>query len=277
MNECDQIHPLLRGYLQETISASQRRVVARHLNLCAASRKELEKLRQGPSKFITPVSDSSSPHEPWDIKILRWLFKMPKPAASKIKETNSTKKNDKPFVEKKPSALKPILGVVAFFVALAFLTHFVQNAGENPVVKTTKRWISQKGWHLFGINPSLELVLDLSNLPHWTGDYAPVAFPYQEMISDADHFKIYWQLLQPGIPMPKVNFDENALVVVFLGPKTVAGNTVHFKRSENYTDRTILWYDEVNPTSGEIAATRPWVLQQVPKPSQQPVLIQSIQ
>ena len=157
------------------------------------------------------------------------------------------------------------------------MTHFVQNAGENPWVKNSKKWISQKGWHLFGINPALELVLDLSNLPHWSGDFAPVAFPYQEMISDADHFKVYWQLLQPGQTLPKVDFKESSLVVVFLGPKTVAGHTVHFKRAENYTDRTILWYDEVSPASGEVTSTRPWVLQQVPKPSQQPVLIQAIQ
>lgn len=169
------------------------------------------------------------------------------------------------------------MGVGVFFVAMVFLTHFVQNAGENPFVKNAKRWISQKGWHLFGINPSLELVLDLSNLPHWSGDYAPVAFPYQEMISDVEHFKVYWQLLQPGVPMPKINFKESSVVAVFLGPKTVVGCTVKFKRAENYTDRTVLWYDEVNPTSGEVASTRPWVLQQIPKPSQQPVLIQAIQ
>lgn len=274
MNDCDQIHPLLPGYLRETISASQKRVVARHINLCAASRKELEKLRQGPVKLTIPIVESSS--EPWDIKILRWLFKMPK-STSASQKPNSSKKTDKPLAEKKHSAWKPLLGVVAFFLALAFLTHLVQNAGENQIIKDGKRWISQKGWHLFGINPSLELVLDLSNLPHWSGDDAPVAFPYREMISDADHFKVYWQLLQPGMPVPKVDFNENALVVVFLGPKTMSGDTVHFKRAENYTDRTILWYDEVNPTNGEMGSTRPWVLQQVPKPSQQPVLIQAIQ
>jgi hypothetical protein len=271
MNECDQIHPLLRGYLQETISASQRRIVARHLNLCAASRKEMEKLRQGPAKVsITPMESS---REPWDIKILNWVFKTPKPASSNPKNSSINKRNDKPLTQQKPSSLKPILGVVAFFVVLAFLTHFVQNAGENTLIKSAKKWISQK----FGINPSLELVLDLSTLPSWSGDYAPVAFPYQEMISDGDHFRIYWQLLQPGTAMPKIDFSENSVVVVFLGPKTIAGDTVRFKRAENYTDRTILWYDEVNQTGGELASTRPWVLQQVPKPSQQPVLIQPIQ
>jgi len=271
MNECDQIHPLLPGYLRETISASQRRIVARHLNLCAASRKEMEKLRLGPAKFSPlPVPSQS---EPWDIKILNWLFKTPKPVSSNTRDLSVNKKNDRPQTQQKSSSLKPILGVLIFFVVLAFLTHFVQNAGENALVKNAKRWISQK----FRINPSLELVLDLSTLPHWSGDFAPVAFSYQEMISDVDHFKIYWQLLQPGMVMPKIDFSENSVVVVFLGPKTTTGDTVRFKRVENYTDRTILWYDEVNQTGGEVASVRPWVLQQVPKPSQQPILIQPIQ
>jgi hypothetical protein len=271
MNECDQIHPLLLGYLRETISASQRRLVARHLNLCAASRKEMEKLRLGPAKVhLLPVVQ---PIEPWDIKILNWLFKTPKSASANPKELSVNKKKDKPQTQQKSSSLKPILGVLVFFVALAFLTHFVQNADENSLVKNAKRWISQK----FGINPSLELVLDLSTLPHWSGAYAPVAFPYQEMIGDLDHFKIYWQLLQPGVVTPKIDFSVNSVVVVFLGPKTTAGDTVRFKRVENYTDRTILWYDEVNQPSGEVVSVRPWVLQQVPKPSQQPVLIQPIQ
>jgi hypothetical protein len=271
MNECDQIHPLLRGYLQETISAGQRRIVARHLNLCAASRKEMEKLRQGSANFSLPPAES--PKEPWDIKILNWLFKTPKPVSAAPQKISAHKKNDKLQTQQNSSSLKPILAVLALFVVLVFLTHFIQNAGENSLVKNTKRWLSQK----FGIDPSLELVLDLSTLPHWSGDYAPVAFPYQEMISDADHFKIYWQLLQPGVVMPKIDFSENAIVVVFLGPKTITGDTVRFKRAENYTDRTVFWYDEVNQTSREVVSVRPWVLQQVPKPSQQPVLIQLIQ
>ncbi len=271
MNECDQIHPLLRGYLHETISASQRRVVARHLNLCAASRKEMEKLRQSPSKLPPPILNRTT--ESWDIKVLNWLFKTPKPTPINFKEIASPPKNDKFQMQQKSSSFKPVLGVLAFFLVLAFLTHFVQNSGENILVKNTKRWISQK----FGINASLELVLDLSNLPHWSGDYATLAFSYQEMISDIDHFKIYWQLLQPGIAMPKIDFSENSIVVVFLGPKNKTGDTVRFKRAENYTDRTILWYDEVNQASREVVSSRPWVLQQVPKPSQQPVLIQMIQ
>lgn len=277
MNECEQIHPLLRGYLNETLSARDRRVVARHLNLCASARKELEKLRSGPVKSSsTPVE---KPVEPWDMKILRWLFKAKKPVSVKPVEIvpKKSKENRPPVTGKKATALKPILGIVIFFVALVFLTHFIQNAGDNRTVKEVKRWLSQNGYHVFGINSSLELVLDLTSLPHWSGDNAPVAFSCRDLITDADHFKIYWPLLQPGLPLPDVDFNKTALAVVFLGQKPFAGETVKFKRLENFTDKTILWYDEIPANSGASAPSRPWVLQEVPKPTQRPVLIQKIQ
>src|SRR6185503_16157868 len=89
MNECEQIHPLLRGYINETVSARDRRMVARHLNLCASARKELESLRMGTFRSAdTPVERAV---EPWDLKILRWLFNTPKPAASKAREARPRK------------------------------------------------------------------------------------------------------------------------------------------------------------------------------------------
>lgn len=281
MNECEQIHPLLRGYLNESLSARDRRLVARHLNLCASARRELERLRSGPVK--APETPSHSPAEPWDLKILRWLFKTSR-APSRKEDTERKPKPAKPALERagkapQPSSLKPILGVVFFFLALAFLTHFIQNAGENSAVRGAKRWLSSKGFRLFGITPSLELVLDLTNLAHWTGNAAPVAAPYHELITDPDRFRVYWALLQPGADLPAVDFTKNDLVAVFLGPQPTAGYAVRFKRMENYSDKTLFWYDEVTPAGNEAAAgtTRPWVLQLVPKPSQSPVSILKIQ
>lgn len=270
---------MLRGYLGETLSARERRLVARHLNLCASARKELDRLRSGPSK--TPVVPSEPPVESWDLKILRWLFKTPKPVPRPAGEgasrrSRAPKMQDQDLVST-PSPFKPIFGIILFFGGLALLTHFIQNGGENPAVKWGKRVLSKH--HIFGINSSLELVLDLSALPHWSGNAAPVAIPHQELISDMDHFKIYWQILQPGVAMPPVDLSKNSLAVVFLGAKNTAGHTVKFKRAENYTDKTLLLYDEVSPAPGETAAilTRSWVLQLVPKPAQLPVVIQKIQ
>jgi hypothetical protein len=258
LNECEQIHPLLRGYLGETLSARERRLVARHLNLCASARKELDRLR-----------------------ILRWMFKTPKPAAKPApeagpKRSRGVKLPDQTLVST-PSPFRPVLGIILFFGGLALLTHLIQNAGENTLLKGAKRWLSRH--HILGVGSSLELVLDLSSLPRWSGSAAPVAFPFHEFVSNPDRFRIYWQFLQPGIPLPEVDFSRNALAVVFLGWKNSAGHTVKFKRSESYTDKTVLWYDEVAPLPGEAAAApaRPWVLQLVPKPTQEPVFIQKIQ
>jgi len=176
--------------------------------------------------------------------------------------------------------LKPILLILFLFVGLVLLTHFIQNAGDNAQVKVAKRWLVQHGFHLFGASSSLDLVLDLTNLPHWGGNAAPVAGIFRDLITDDQRYGIYWQLLQPGITKPTVDFKKNALALVCTGPRTTPGYLVKFKRMENYPDKTILLFDEAVPTAEQAAVnavTRPWVLQLVPKPDQPPVLIQKIQ
>ena len=283
MNECEQIHPLLRGYLGETLSARERRLVARHLNLCASARKELDRLRSGPVK--APLSPIEPPTEPWDLKILRWMYKTPKPASRQAepdaKKAKGSKLSSPPIPETSSSSpFMPIFKVILFFGVLILLTHFIQNAGQNPAVKGVNHWLSKNGYHIFGVTSSLDLVLDLTNMSHWGGNVAPVASACQNLITDPDHLKVYWGLLLPTEPVPNVDFTKNAVAFVFLGPKPAVGYTAKFKRMENYTDKTILWYDEVPPNAGEMAsaaANRPWVLQLVPKPPQEPVLIQRIQ
>jgi hypothetical protein len=285
MNECEQIHPLLRGYLGETLSARDKRLVARHLNLCASARRELDRLRNGALK--SPIVAVEAPSEPWDLRILRWLFKTPKPAPRPLSEASpkrarSTRNSLQAMTPSpRPTSLwKPILSIVLIFVGLALLTHFIQNASENRMVKGAKRWLSKNGYHILGVTSSLELVLDLTGLPQWSGNAAPVAVPFNALITDAAHFKIYWQILQPGVALPPVDFNKHALAVVGLGSKATAGYSARFKRAENYTDKTVLWYDESSPgaTGASPILTRPWALQLVPKPpAQEPVLIQKIQ
>ncbi len=284
MNECEQTHPMLRGYLEDSLSARDRRVVARHLNLCASARKELDRLRSGPMK--SPVSPSNQPSEPWDLKVLSWIFKTKKPLSSPKAEEAPKKPKAAPKSAptqaasapgKKSSALKPLLGIFVFFLALVFLTHFVQNASENSTVKGIKRWLSKNG--ALGVTPSLDLVLDLTNLPHWSGKNAPFAGAYQGFVTDEDRFRVYWGILQANAPEPIIDFNKNALAVVFVGPKATAGNVVRFKVMKNYSDKTLLEYDEVAPPPSETATAinNSWIIQVVPKPAQTPVVIQKIQ
>src|SRR5579863_2290074 len=131
MNECEQIHPLLRGYLGETLSARERRLVARHLNLCASARKELDRLRSGPVK--APLNPIEPPTEPWDLKILRWMYKTPKPAPRQAEQDTKKAKAGKsplpatPESSSSSSSFMSILKVILFFGVLILLTHFIQN------------------------------------------------------------------------------------------------------------------------------------------------------
>jgi hypothetical protein len=292
MNECEQMHPLLRGYLADTLSARDRRMVARHLNLCASARKELDKLRGGNLK--TPVVSANPPKESWDFKALRWLFKKPagqtsKPSEPPIsKKTKSAKEAQVPspapdqvspavlpkLKQRRSSALIPILGVLFLFAGLVFLTHFIQNADQNTLVKGAQRWLSQHGITALG-TPSLDMVLDLTNQPQWGGATAPVAVPYQDVISDMDHYNVFWRVLEPGLEPPAIDFAKNQLVLLVLGPKAGTGHSLHFKRMENYANKTVLWYDDASPETP--SSVRSWVLQVIPKPAQEPVLIQKIQ
>ncbi|HVZ81274.1 MAG TPA: hypothetical protein VHE12_10850 [bacterium] len=291
MNECEQLHPLLRGYLGDTLSARDRRMVARHLNLCASARKELDRLRGGNLK--SPAVSANPPKESWDFKALRWLFKgkpkettkTPEPVASKrakpSKESSAVSSSPNsasavvmPDLKRaRSSTLIPVLGVLFLFVGLVFLTHFIQNAGQNSLVKGTQRWLSRHGITVLG-TPSLDLVLDLTNQPQWGGVTIPIAIPYQEVIEDQAHYDIFWHILEPGLEPPAVDFTKNQLVILTLGPRAGSGHSIHFKRMENYADRTVLWYDDAPPVTP--ASTRSWVLQMIPKPAQQPVLIQKI-
>jgi hypothetical protein len=334
MNECEQIHPLLRGYLGNALSARERRLVARHLNLCASARKELDRFRSGPIR--APEVSANPPSETWDFKILRWFFKtakikpkidlkprlpiqedqtlmpvefaeeqpqeepmekltevQPEQPLVSLEEQLALRQAFQPAVlpEIKPTGQAPVPAVphrstfkfifyiVVFFLVLALLTHFIQNASDNSMVRGVKHWMAKRGYHILGVRPTLELVVDLTNFPHWSGDVAPVAFPYQELVTDLEHFKIYWQILQPGIPLPSIDFSKDSLAIVFLGLQKTGGYEAKFKRSETYTNKTVYWFDEVAPSGGEApnASARPWIIQQVPKPAQVPGEIQKVQ
>jgi hypothetical protein len=334
MNECEQIHPLLRGYLGNALSARERRLVARHLNLCASARKELDRFRSGPIR--APEMTANPPSETWDFKILRWFFKTAKikpktvpeprlpvpedqilipvefveeqPREEPVKKTTEVQSEQPlisleeqlalrqafqptvlPDIKPKKQTLSPVVPhrstfkfifyIVLFFMALVLLTHFIQNMSDNSMVRGVKHWMAKRGYHILGVRPTLELVVDLTNFPHWSGDVAPVAFPYQELVTDPDRFKIYWQILQPGIPLPSIDFSQDSLAIVFLGSQKTSGYEAKFKRSETYTNKTIYWFDEVAPSREETpnAPARPWIIQQVPIPTQMPGEIQKVQ
>jgi len=275
LNECEQIHPLLRGFLAETLTARDRRLVARHLNLCASARKEMDRLRSGPLR--SPQNPVEPPSEPWDLKVLRWLFKSP---GHRTPATPRPNKKVRPVLDEvipveRPSVWKPILGVLAIFVALAFATHLIQNAERNEALAAAKRWLTKKGFP--GMKPTLEMVQDLAMLPSWNGPLTRATGPYLGLIQDEREFVLYWRVLNPSIGVPSVDFKENSLALVLTETTLDGGKQLRFLRAENYSDRTVIWFDE---TPGKIvrgvSVYRSWALQVVPKPAPGPVLIQKV-
>ena len=102
-----------------------------------------------------------------------------------------------------------------------------------------------------------------------------MAVPFQDLITDTDHYNVYWRILEPGLEPPVVDFTKNQLVVLLLGPKAGPAHSLLFKRMENYADKTVLWYDDTPPATP--TGSRSWVLQMIPKPSQLPVQVRKIQ
>ena len=289
MNECEQLHPHLRGYLDDKLTARDRRMVARHLNLCANARKELDRLRQGVK--LPPVLDRPL-DVPWDQKILNWLYRSkpvsepasadPQPKAPKRRLASTPSASAESPVSpepKKPSILRsPLLWFLVLLFGVILLTHLVQNAGQYRSLRSLQRWMARQGIPFVGPKSTLDLVMDVT-LPHWEGDNSPTAFEFGDVIRDQAHFQVYWMLLKPDADMPQVDFTKNYLVLRFLGQKSRPGYGVKFRRLEDYSDKTLVYYDEWAPSGATTLTgeTRPWTLQVIPKPPQEPLLQQKIQ
>ncbi len=279
MNECEQIHPLLKGFMDDKLSGTEKRLVARHLNLCTGARRDLDLQKKGGKTQLWKMGSFSVP---WDQKILNWMFRTPESADHSEKspawDVNPPGPNQKKTA-KPPGSGRYILWIVLFFITAILVTHFVQNGTQYKTVRETRRWLANHGFGIFGAKSTLELVLDVTNLPHWEGNAAPVAFEYGQYIKDPRTFRVFWMFLKPMVSLPPVDFSKNALIIQFAGQKNTAGYSVEFKRMEFYTDKTVLWFEEIPPGGGKpmaSAVSRPWQIQVIPKPGQVPVFIQRL-
>ena len=131
-------------------------MVARHLNLCANARKELDRLRQGVK--LPPVLDRPL-DVPWDQKILNWLYR-PKKAQDAV-PANSQPRTQKrrpaptsqgpveetmaPPVKKSSLLRSPLLWLLVLLFGVILLTHLVQNAGQYRTIRSVQRWLARQG------------------------------------------------------------------------------------------------------------------------------------
>ena len=112
--------------------------------------------------------------------------------------------------------------------------------------------------------------LDGPDLPRWSGSNARASTSSQELITDPQTLAVYWTLLNPGEPVPKVDFSTRAVVLLVSDERPTAGWRIVLDRADETSLNYVLWYREEGPPADGVVAqviTRPWSLQVIGKPS----------
>ncbi len=108
----------------------------------------------------------------------------------------------------------------------------------------------------------------------WKGNNGPSTVESQALVTDAETFQKYWGVPHPGEAPPRVDFTQQAVVVLMAGGKPTAGYSIYVSRLEEKTDQLVIHYRLDSPAADAVTAqilTNPWSLQVIPKPSK-PVL-----
>jgi hypothetical protein len=104
----------------------------------------------------------------------------------------------------------------------------------------------------------------------WKGGNAPSAEERQELVTDAETFKGYWQVLYPKLAPPEVDFTKQAVVVLMAGERPTAGYSIQVSRLGEKEEEIVIHYRVVSPPADAVTAqviTRPWTLQVITKPT----------
>jgi hypothetical protein len=95
------------------------------------------------------------------------------------------------------------------------------------------------------------------------------------VITNLDELKAVYSKInmtrRPGLPLPKVNFDTETVIGIFLGEKTHTGFNIVIDKIENKDKETVVQY-KVETPKGKVAyvITQPALLVSIPK-SEYPV------
>lgn len=110
----------------------------------------------------------------------------------------------------------------------------------------------------------------------WGGSLNPSTPESQQVVSDADSFRKYWQTFQPGQPEPSVDFTTQAVLVLMDQERPGSGYSIRVSSLEDRPDQLVVHYQVQAPAPGAVTAqvlTRPWAMQIIPKPAK-PVVFQ---
>jgi hypothetical protein len=112
------------------------------------------------------------------------------------------------------------------------------------------------------------LTPQVSSLSSWSGDQDSLSqAPQQSLLTDGDSFEKVWQALEPGRPVPSVDFNQQAVVFLEAGPEFTAGDKIWVSRLEENPDQWVIHWAETGPNNltGQVL-TFPWTLQVIEKP-----------
>jgi hypothetical protein len=276
MNECEKIHPMLPDYLREKLSMTERRWVARHLNHCAEARRLLDEIKSGTRRkpaVETPARMS------WDERILGWMGGSPK---KKTGSSTSVKRDSavssQPAIKKKIRIIETIAMIILVF-PFSLLVVLIPARYWSPVLQIPFVQRELKGLQALEVEVKTEWLHESPQVAgwnpqttaHWEGAAGPAAEDQQILVSDEDHWAVYWQLIQPGVPEPAVDFTQNAVVLLFQGQKSTTGFSVKLQKITDEGGSTGFYYQEKQPGIFSIVkaqTTSPWDAVVVPRPTQ---------
>ncbi len=100
----------------------------------------------------------------------------------------------------------------------------------------------------------------------WQGQMSQIATPQNVVIKTFKDWQAFW----PGQIAPDVDFETFMVVGVFAGTKPTAGYAVEILDVKTLSDKILVTYREINPSTGALSAqvlTQPYHLRLVPKTS----------
>ncbi|MGH7740166.1 MAG: protease complex subunit PrcB family protein, partial [bacterium] len=247
---------------------------------CAAARRELDEYRTG-SRQALP-NPPALPALPWDQKILAWITRQGDPPASLPGPEVKTI----PMPPQDLSAEKKKIGI------LGMLTMFILVVPVTPLLLLVPRQIWEPVLRLPLVQTEISSVKALvveartgwlhespdqagwkpSLAPHWQGENGPVVEAQQDCVTVEQDFSAYWQLLEPNSPEPDINFDRDAVAILFQGQKKSTGYGIQLEKINDAGVSTVLVYQEKEPGAFSMTqphATRPWSMMVIPRPAHQ--------
>jgi hypothetical protein len=119
--------------------------------------------------------------------------------------------------------------------------------------------------------PAPRDTLDSAAVSTWSGTQDTHAtISQQSLITDETSFENAWNPLEPGKPLPSVDFTTQAVVFLEAGLEPTAGYEIHVLQLEDKPDHLVIHWGNTHPSPESLPAqmvTYPWLLKVIDKPS----------